>query len=64
MAYFESKFSENIIERFAEPIEYLQDEGFLNLNGKEIVLTREGLLQVDRLLHEFFLKEHKNARYA
>ena len=28
------------------------------------VLNREGLLQVDRLLHEFFLPEHKNARYA
>ena len=28
------------------------------------VLNREGLLQVDRLLHEFFLPEHRNARYA
>ena len=29
-----------------------------------VVLNRDGLLQVDRLLHEFFLPEHKNARYA
>jgi len=27
-------------------------------------LTREGLLQVDRLVHEFFLPEHRTARYA
>jgi oxygen-independent coproporphyrinogen-3 oxidase len=27
-------------------------------------LNRDGLLQVDRLLHEFFLPEHQNARYA
>ena len=25
---------------------------------------REGLLQVDKILHEFFLKEHQHARYA
>jgi oxygen-independent coproporphyrinogen-3 oxidase len=27
-------------------------------------LQRDGLLQVDKLLHEFFLPEHRNARYA
>ncbi len=27
-------------------------------------LTRDGLLRVDRLIHEFFLPEHRNARYA
>jgi oxygen-independent coproporphyrinogen-3 oxidase len=27
-------------------------------------LNREALLQVDKLLHEFFLPEHRNARYA
>jgi oxygen-independent coproporphyrinogen-3 oxidase len=42
----------------------LKDWGFLTIEGDWIVLNREGLLQVDRLLHEFFLPEHKNARYA
>ena len=37
---------------------------FLTVEGDAIILNREGLLQVDRLLHEFFLPEHKNARYA
>jgi oxygen-independent coproporphyrinogen-3 oxidase len=27
-------------------------------------LNRDGLLQVDRLLHEFFLPQHRNARYT
>ena len=28
------------------------------------LLNREGLLQVDRLLHEFFLPQHRHTRYA
>ena len=30
----------------------------------DVRLNRDGLLQVDRLLHEFFLPEHRNARYT
>ena len=33
-------------------------------DGKPIVLSREGLLQVDRLLHDYFLDHHRGARYA
>ncbi len=32
--------------------------------GNRIAITREGLLQVDRLLHEFFKPEHQGPRYA
>jgi len=32
--------------------------------GDRVLLNREGLLQVDKLLHEFFLPQHRNARYA
>jgi oxygen-independent coproporphyrinogen-3 oxidase len=42
----------------------LSDWGYLSVAGDEVRLNREGLLQVDRLLHEFFLPEHRNARYA
>jgi oxygen-independent coproporphyrinogen III oxidase len=38
--------------------------GFWRVEDGAVVLNREGLLQVDRLLHEFFLPEHRNARYA
>ena len=64
LKHFEEKFSESISDRFREPIELLQSEGYLKLDNDSITMTRDGLLQVDRLLHEFFLKEHQNARYA
>lgn len=63
-AYFQDKFGVDIRERFAGPIGTLQEWGFMTVQGDVISLNREGLLQVDRLLHEFFLPEHRNARYA
>ena len=36
----------------------------MSVEGDRILLNREGLLQVDRLLHEFFLPQHRNVRYA
>src|SRR5436309_9261760 len=63
-AYFRQKFGVELSERFAEPMARLQDWGFLTIEGDGVRLNREGLLQVDRLLHEFFLPEHRNARYA
>jgi oxygen-independent coproporphyrinogen III oxidase len=63
-SYFNEKFGTDVLKRFAQPLQTLQDWGFLTIAGDNINLNREGLLQVDRLLHEFFLPEHKNARYA
>jgi oxygen-independent coproporphyrinogen-3 oxidase len=62
--YFEQKFGNDPCNQFAEPIQRLKDWGFLQVAGDQIQLNREALLQVDRLLHEFFLPEHRNARYA
>lgn len=62
--YFQNKFGVDPAERFSEPLQRLKDWGFLEIAGDEIQLNREALLQVDRLLHEFFLPEHRNARYA
>ena len=43
----------------------MQQEGFGSVKGDVIELTREGLLQVDKLLHEFFLPQHRQyARYT
>ncbi|MED5470649.1 MAG: radical SAM protein, partial [Verrucomicrobiota bacterium] len=64
LKHFETKFAENISMRFREPIEILENDGYLELTDDSITMTRKGLLEVDRLLHEFFLKEHQNARYA
>lgn len=64
LKYFTEKFGTNPAERFAEPLQRISDWGFLRIEGDRVNINREGLLQVDRLLHEFFLPEHRNARYA
>jgi oxygen-independent coproporphyrinogen-3 oxidase len=58
-AYFQDKFGTDIYRRFDVPIGKLQKQGFLKVDGKGLLLNRDGLLQVDRLLHEFFLPEHR-----
>ncbi len=63
-AYFRKKFGRELTEKFARPIQRLEDWGFLTVEGDQVLLNREGLLQVDKLLHEFFLPQHRNARYA
>ncbi len=62
--YFQEKFGVDVRQRFAQPLRLLHDWGFGGVEDGVVRLNREGLLQVDRLLHEFFLPEHKNARYA
>ena len=42
----------------------LRERGFLSSDQNTLRLNRDGLLQVDKLLHEFFLPQHRNARYA
>lgn len=60
-AYFANKFSVNLGERFAAPVHKLSGEGYLHANADGWSLSRSGLLQVDRLLPEFFLPEHRPA---
>jgi oxygen-independent coproporphyrinogen III oxidase len=62
--YFFKKFGVDPRERFAEPLQRICDWGFAQIDDGRIKINREGLLQIDRLLHEFFLPEHRNARYA
>lgn len=63
-SYFDNKFGANVRQRFAEPLKRLQDWGYVTIDGDSIRLNRDGLLQVDRLLHEFFLPRHLTARYV
>ena len=62
--YFQRKFGVNIRERFAGTVGHLREQGYLAGDNGELRLNRDGLLQVDRLLYEFFLPEHRAARYA
>ncbi len=59
-----AKYGVDVLSRFAEPIAHLRELGFLSLDGEWLCLSRGGLLQADRLVHEFFLPEHREARYA
>ncbi len=63
-SYFEDKFGVDVVARFSDALSKLGNRGFLTSDGDALRLNREGLLQVDRLLSEFFLPEHRNSRYA
>ncbi|MCC6235238.1 MAG: coproporphyrinogen III oxidase family protein [Verrucomicrobiales bacterium] len=63
-AYFTQKFGTDPRTRFAAPLATLESWGFLRHEGDRIEINRTGLLQVDRLLHEFFKPEHRTGRYA
>jgi oxygen-independent coproporphyrinogen-3 oxidase len=63
-AYFQRKFGVDIVARFAEPLAKLESWGVLIRDGDWLELSREGLLEVDGLVREFFLPKHRGARYA
>ena len=63
-SYYQQKFGVDPRIRFAEPLQTIQSWGLGGVDGDVIFLNRDGLLQVDRLLQEFFLPEHRNTRYA
>jgi oxygen-independent coproporphyrinogen-3 oxidase len=63
-AYFQEKFGVDILEKFSAPFERLSRMGMLHVGTQGVELTREGLLQVDFLLPEFYAPEHRNARYT
>jgi oxygen-independent coproporphyrinogen-3 oxidase len=62
--YFLNKFGVNFKQRFAGTLSELKDRGFLVVDDDSLRLNRDGLLQVDKLLHQFFLPQHRSARYT
>ena len=63
-AKIQAKFGTDPVAHFAAPIQRLKDWGFLEVDDDLISINREGLMQIDKLLHEFFLPEHQGNRYA
>ena len=51
-------------DSFPKVVDALRAEGVLRVEGDDIRLTREGLLEVDRLIHAFFLPQHRGERYV
>ena len=62
--YFREKFGEDIRTEFAEQYHSLVSEGFAEIQGEEIRMTRTGLLRVDSLLSRFFEPQFQNIRYT
>lgn len=63
-AHYRAKFGVDIRERFAPALDRLADQGHLTIDGDHLRFNRDALLQADRLIREFFLPEHRDARYA
>lgn len=63
-APFRERFGVDVTQRWRSELDLFRQHGLLDFDDSRIDLTRDGLLQVDRLLHAFFLPEHTNIRYA
>ncbi len=61
---FIEKFGVDPFERWADILRQYESRGYLKIEGDELTLDRQALLQVDRLLHAFFLPQHRDVRYA
>jgi oxygen-independent coproporphyrinogen III oxidase len=61
---FTRKFGRDPREQFAGAFDGLRRLGLLQIEGDRLGFTREGLLQADRLLFEFFRPEHRVGRFA
>lgn len=62
--YFHRKFGVDILEHFAGAYAILETQGMLVTGPDTVELTRNGLLQVDSLLPEFYAEADRNARYT
>ena len=62
--YFRDKFGVDLREKFPAAFDYIRSTGNLTEDDDFLRLNIEGLLQVDRYVHEFFLPQHRDSRYA
>jgi len=61
---YRAKFGIDPSEFFAKQLAQMVADGFAQIDGDIITVTRDGLLQIDRTMHGFFLERHRGARYA
>jgi oxygen-independent coproporphyrinogen-3 oxidase len=65
VAPFLAKFGTDPRVQFAEALERIGNEGYLErVDDERVVLTQEALMRVDRLLFEFFRPEHYTRRFS
>ena len=63
-AYFRQKFAAEILDLWRDEWRQYEEEGYVELDGDEIRLTRSGLLHADGLLPAFFEPEFRGVRYT
>ena len=63
-AHFADKFNVDVLEHFAETWSRLQSRLMLRISDDGVELTRQGLLQADALLPEFYAERYRDARYT
>lgn len=64
LQYFRDKFGVDLREQFPAALDYIRSTGNLTEDDNFLRLNIQGLLQVDRYVHEFFLPQHRDSRYA
>ena len=64
LQYFRDKFGVDLREQFPAALDYIRSTGNLTEDENFLRLNIDGLLQVDRYVHEFFLPQHRDSRYA
>ncbi len=62
--YFNQKFGVSILDEWKDVWTQYHAEGYLSIEGTEVILSRKGLLRVDGLLAAFFEPEHQGIRYT
>jgi oxygen-independent coproporphyrinogen-3 oxidase len=63
-AYFRDKFHVEIAGEFGDAFGSLIADGYAEIDGDDVRLTRAGLLRVDALLPRFFEPAYRNVRYT
>ncbi|MEC7500903.1 MAG: coproporphyrinogen-III oxidase family protein [Planctomycetota bacterium] len=63
-SYFKQKFATDILAEWESVWAQYRDDGYLSIDGSEVILSREGLLRIDGLLPAFFEVEHQGIRYT
>lgn len=63
-SYFQEKYGVNPLERYSEELAKLEADEFFSVEDDRIRVSRAGMLEIDRLLHGFFLERHRDARYT
>lgn len=62
--YFQEKFSVNILEKWASVWQDYEQKAWLILRDRKLVLSRQGLLQIDALLPALFGSSYQGIRYT